>query len=191
MKKSNLTRERIIDHALSNASAQGMGALTIGSLANELGMSKSGLFAHFGSKDGLQLAVVEETIKRFTDEVALPAMKLSPGKKQLISFFKRWVEWSYDPIRPGGCPMASAAFDFDTQPGDVREQLAEGFQRWRHTLKAAIDAAKKKDLNPKIDSDVLVMQIFGLYFSQHIFHWLLNDKDAGKKAIKTFSKLLN
>jgi AcrR family transcriptional regulator len=191
MKKSKFTRERIVDQALSNSSAQGINALTIGSLADALGMSKSGLFAHFGSRESLQLAVVEETIKRFTDEVVLPAMKLTPGKKQLISFFKHWVEWSYDPIRPGGCPMASAAFDFDNQPGDVRKQLADGFVRWRETLKAAIDAAKKNDLNPKIDSDALVMQIFGLYFSQHVFHWLLDDKEAGKRTIKTFSKLLD
>ncbi|NNG04991.1 MAG: TetR/AcrR family transcriptional regulator [Inquilinus sp.] len=190
MRKGQATRQRIVDRAIASASQDGIDTLTIGALAAELGMSKSGLFTHFGSKEALQIEVVDETVRRFTEEVVRPALALPPGKNQLRRMFGDWVAWSFDDTRPGGCPLAAAAFDFDGQPGDVRQRLAENIALWRQVLRNAVEAAKAVDLAATVDSDDLVLRIIGLYFAQHLYHWLLDDNGAGDAALRSFEALL-
>src|SRR5271165_7176853 len=110
MSKSKSTRDTILERAVAGASLRGLNALTIGTLAAELDMSKSGLFAHFGSKEVLQREVVTETIRLFTGQAVLPALAEEPGSAQVRALFHNWIAWSLDERRPGGCPLAGAAF---------------------------------------------------------------------------------
>jgi AcrR family transcriptional regulator len=191
MGKSKSTRETILERAVADASLRGLNALTIGTLAAELDMSKSGLFAHFGSKEALQRATVQETIRLFTDQCVLPALALPPGKTQIRSLFRNWIAWSLDEQRPGGCPMAGAAFDMDGQPGEVRDLVADGFRRWAAALKDVIEKAKRVDLDPNVDADTLILQIFGLYFSHHLYRWLLDDRTATERTFAAFENVLS
>jgi AcrR family transcriptional regulator len=190
MTKSKSTREAILDRAVAGASLRGLNALTIGTLAAELEMSKSGLFAHFGSKEVLQREVVTETFRLFTEQVVRPALALPPGADQLRALFENWIAWSLDERRPGGCPLAGAAFDIDGQPGEVRDLVAGGFRRWSGFLKDAIEKAKRIDLRQAIDADTLVLEIFGLYFAHHVYRWLMDDLAASQRALAAFDDLL-
>jgi AcrR family transcriptional regulator len=190
MRKGAITRGRIMSEAITSASRDGVGALTIGSLAHALSMSKSGLFAHFGSKDALQAAVVAETVERFASDVVKPALALPPGRAQVRQLLENWIAWSCDARHPGGCPMISAVFDLDTQPGEARDLLVAAMERWRSALIAAVDRAKKIDMPAKIDCEGLVMEIFGLYLAQHTYHWLLGEEHAGATALKAFDAAL-
>lgn len=189
--KGPATRGRIVDQAIARASVEGVGALTIGGLAGALGMSKSGLFAHFGSKEALQRAVLEETFRRFAADVVAPALAMSPGKSQLRALFANWIAWSQDAARPGGCPVAGAVFDFDGQPGEIRSLVGDGMRRLRQALVTALEAAKAVDLSPAADSQALAREIIGLYLAQHVDRWLLDEPSAGEDAMAAFDRLLD
>lgn len=138
----------------------------------------------------MQLEVVDEIVRRFADEVVRPALALPPGKDRLRRLFRNWIAWSCDATRPGGCPLAAAVFDYDGQPGDVRQRLAKNIARWRQVLKTAVEAARMTDLADDADSDDLVLRMIGLHFVQHLYHWLLDDEAAGDAAFRSLEALL-
>ena len=111
------TRTAILDEALKVASRLGLEGLTIGGLAEATGMSKSGLFAHFGSREGLQLAVLEHAAQRFGEKVLRPALQIERGLPRLRSMFERWLEWAVATGLPGGYIMIAAAAEYDDRPG--------------------------------------------------------------------------
>ena len=190
MKKGPSTRQRIVGRAVAMASLDGVEALTIGTLAGDLGMSKSGLFAHFGSREGLQLAAIDRIVEQFTAEVVRPALGIPPGIGQLRVLTEGWLSWSHAPERPGGCPLAAAAFEFDSQTGPVRDRVASAFALWRRVLVKAIEAGKKNDIREDCDAEALAFAIFGLYFAHHIHRWLLRSTDASTAARESLRALL-
>lgn len=190
MSKGDATRGKILDYAARTASTAGLEALTIGALAGELSMSKSGLFAHFGSKEALQRAVIEHVLAQFAADVAAPALALPPGRAQVRALAANWIAWSRAPDRPGGCPLAAAAFDLDAQPGALRDQLAAAYAEWRATLVAAVERGKQADIPGHVDANEIALEIFGLYFAQHVHQWLLDDPSAGARALKRLDALL-
>src|SRR3954447_26417659 len=123
MSKGEETRERILDWAFRAASRDGLEGLTIGALAAELGLSKSGLFAHFGSKEDLQLAVLAEATRRFENVVLRPAFRAPRGEARVRQVFENWLRWLSDPGSPGGCVFLAAAVELDDQDGRPRDYL--------------------------------------------------------------------
>ena len=124
MSRGTQTRSDILSHALNHASRIGLSGLSIGTLARDVGMSKSGLFAHFGSKEELQRAVLESAAERFVAEIILPAIKQPRGLPRVRALFENWVVWSQSSKREGGCLFVSGSSEFDDRPGVVRELAA-------------------------------------------------------------------
>src|SRR5215470_1362490 len=141
MSKGEQTREAILDAALAQASAAGFESLTIGALAERAGMSKSGLYAHFGSREELQVAAIEAAAARYTETVFLPALKARRGLPRLRALFDNWLDWTTRVGLAHGCPMQAAAVEFDDRPGPVRDAVIEHFARLERELARAVGLA--------------------------------------------------
>jgi AcrR family transcriptional regulator len=124
------TREAILDRAVDLASAEGLEGLTIGRLARELELSKSGLFGHFGSKEELQLATIEEAARRFVREVVEPTLDAEQGAPRLRALCDRYLGYLERQVFPGGCFWAAASIEFDGRPGPVRERVRDAVAAW-------------------------------------------------------------
>ncbi|WP_395376744.1 TetR/AcrR family transcriptional regulator [Marinicella sp. W31] len=190
MGKGQHTFSKIIDQAQHNASLHGISGLTIGSLANQLHMSKSGLFAHFGSKTDLQKQVVTAIFERFAEEVVMTALEKPPGRAQIELLMQNWIGWSRAEERPGGCPMASSFYDLDALELPIRQLLKSSMLKFRKVFQHMIEQAQTVDLDPHLDSKQLTTQLIGVYFSQHINHWLLDDATAAEDALVAVRQLL-
>ncbi|MEM7565952.1 MAG: TetR/AcrR family transcriptional regulator [Pseudomonadota bacterium] len=188
--KAGRTRARILEVAQREASIGGIDGLTIGALASACGLSKSGLNAHFGSKEALQVAVLDAVAERFTREVAMPVARVPVGRSQLVAIMERWLSWSDDPDRPGGCQLIAASFDFDALDGPVRDQLACWIEAWRSAIRAAVEAANEAE-NASLDPQATTSLAFGLYTSQHIERFLLDDPTAMSRARAAWAKLID
>ncbi len=190
MKKGSKTQQKIIDQAIYEASKQGLAGLTIGSLASTLKMSKSGLFAHFGSKTTLQKHVITAIFEQYQKDIIEPALQTPAGCEQIILLMKLWVEWSKQQARPGGCPLASSLFDTTELAVEVKALLQAGMQGLRTVFDAAIEAAKLVDLDASVPTQQLTMQLVGIYYAQHINYWLLGDVGATQEAMQAVQSLL-
>ena len=190
MSKKAMTREVILQQALRTASQIGISRLTIRTLAEASGLSKSGLFAHFGSKEALQLAVVEAAQQQFVHEVVRPALAQPRGMARLAALFESWVMRLYGREQPGGCPLLAAAYEFDDQPGAIRDALVNG-QRWqRETLQRLLQEAQDAgELPDACDISLLAFMLFGLVQSAHHDHQLLEQPDSGQLALRGFHAL--
>lgn len=155
----------------------GVSALTIGELADRVGMSKSGLFAHFGAKEELQLAVLRAAQERFDLYVVREAFKQPRGAARLCDLFRRWLAWGVAQEAPGGCLIIAAAAEFDDRPGPVRDFLAErqrqSLQGLGRTVQQAIDSG---ELPPDTDVEQFAFQMFSLILGAHHHVRLLNDQ---------------
>ncbi len=143
--KAANTREAILQRAVDLASREGLEGLTIGRLASDLKMSKSGLFAHFGSKQDLQLATVEAAAKRFLEAVIMPAQSAPEGAARLRAYCERYLNCLQGGLFPGGCFWAAAAAEFDDRPGPVRDAVKAAVAAWlgeleRQAAVAGLDA---------------------------------------------------
>lgn len=187
--KALRTRDRILEHAQREASLYGIDALTIGGLATLCGLSKSGLNAHFGSKEALQVAVVDGVADRFRKEVAKPAFAISPGVGQLVAIMEFWVCWSDHPDRPGGCQLIAASFDFDAHIGAVRDRVAMWIKTWRDAICEAVLAANKVE-GTNFDPEDIASLAFGLYMSQHVERLLLQDGAAAQRTLTLWNDTL-
>jgi AcrR family transcriptional regulator len=142
------TRDAILERAVDLASVEGLEGLTIGRLATELGMSKSGLFGHFGSKEELQLATVREAADRFVAEVVQPALAEEEGLPRLRALCDRYVDYLERSVFSGGCFFAAATAEFDDRPGPVRDAVRTGVAAWlglleRNAAGAGLDDPKQ------------------------------------------------
>lgn len=190
MSKKATTREAILQQAVTTASQIGISRLTIGSLAEASGLSKSGLFAHFGSKEALQLAVVEAAQQQFVQQVVRPALAQPKGMTRLAALFESWVMRLYGRNEPGGCPLLAAAYEFDDQPGAIRDALVAG-QRWqRDTLQRLLQDAKDAgELPADCDVPLMAFMLFGLVQSAHHDHQLLDIPNSGQTALRAFHQV--
>jgi AcrR family transcriptional regulator len=142
------TREAILDRAVDLASAEGLEGLTIGRLATDLGMSKSGLFGHFGSKEELQLASVEEASRRFIVEVIEPTFSAPEGAPRLRALGESYLDYLERGVFAGGCFFAAASVEFDDRPGAVGDRVRDSVAAWIGYLESQAQAAGAKD--PKL-----------------------------------------
>lgn len=189
--KGERTRAAILDEALRLVSKAGLDGLTIGTLADATGMSKSGLFAHFGSREELLLAVLAHGQAEFAEVVFQPAMAKPRGLPRLRSMFVNWLDWTESAELPGGCPMIGGASEFDDRPGPVRDLLAGGQRTWIETLKRAVrQAVEEGQLDAETDPEQIAFEIFGIALVVHHHRRLLGYKKARERALVALDSLL-
>lgn len=165
--KGALTKAMIVDQALKIASRQGLEGLTVGHLAEALAMSKSGVFAHFGSREELQLAVVREYYDRFEAAVFQPALQEPKGLARLQKMINLWMQTSIQELS-AGCIFISGAVEFDDRPGLVRDELVRSVQIWRAALKRAIEqAVEVGDLKKDCVPEAMLFQIYSYVQGLH------------------------
>jgi AcrR family transcriptional regulator len=187
--KGDRTRSAILDQATSIASRLGLEGLTIGTLADATGMSKSGLFAHFGSREELQLAVLVHGAQRFAENVAAPAFTVARGLPRLRSIFERWMEWTGAAGLPGGCILLAAAHEYDDRPGTIRDAVADTQRRGLAMLEKAVELAiEEGHLRADTDVQQLVFEIFGNLLVFHHHRRLLGDTAARQRALAAFDE---
>ncbi|HJV52157.1 MAG TPA: TetR/AcrR family transcriptional regulator [Noviherbaspirillum sp.] len=167
MRKGELTRAAILDVALDLASRDGLEGLTIGLLADKMNMSKSGVFAHFGSREDLQIEVVKLYHHHFEQEVFYPSMKEPRGLPRLQAMFARWVKRVSVEIA-SGCIYISGAVEYDDRPGAIREELAGMVRAWKNALRrCAVQTIEMGHLSTETDPDQLVFEMYGLILALH------------------------
>ena len=177
------TRKAILEMAVHIASAEGLEGLTIGRLALELSMSKSGLFAHFGSKEDLQVATVEAARAIFIKEVIKPAFEAAQGLGRLWTLCDIWLSYVQAGVFRGGCFFAAAASEFDGRPGPVRDRIAEIMKEWLFTLRDAIvEAQKAGQLKKDLDPIQLAFEFNSLELGANWAFQLYGDKSAFGRA---------
>lgn len=152
--KGERTRQAILDRAAARASEQGLDSLTLGGLADELAMSKSGLFAHFGSRQELQLATIEHAQKIFFAEIIEPALELPSGLERLRALCEGWLSYVDRGVFPGGCFFSRTGPEFANRPGVVRDRLYSSLGEWLALLERNIGSGKRRgeirgDVHPK------------------------------------------
>src|SRR6201991_3703045 len=186
------TRQAILEAAVHIASAEGLEGLTIGRLAMELSMSKSGLFAHFGSKEDLQVATVEAARAIFINEVIRPAFETAQGLLRLWSLCDTWLGYVQSGVFRGGCFFAAVAAEFDSRPGPVRDRIAEIMKEWLSTLSNAIvEAQNAGHLNKEIDATQLAFEFNSLELGANWAFQLYGDPRAFKRAREAILERLN
>lgn len=167
LRKGEQTRASILDAALELASREGLEGLTIGVLAERMSMSKSGVFAHFGSREDLQIDVLKLYHHQFEQEVFYPSLREPRGLPRLQSLFGRWIERVSLEIA-SGCIYISGAVEYDDRPGPIREHLVVMVRTWQQALqRAAQQAVDEQHLRPDTDTRQLVFEMYGLVLALH------------------------
>ena len=191
MKKGDRTRTLILNDALAFAGQVGLEGLSIGSLAGRLGLSKSGLFAHFGSKEELQLATLRHSQERFEQTVFRPALASPRGLPRLRALFENWLGWIARIERPGGCVILAASVEYDDRPGEIRDALVTGQRELRGALaKAARLAVEEGHLRPETDVWQIAFELMGIVLAVHHDRGLLDDPRSPDRARKAFERLI-
>ena len=188
--KGAATRDAILDHAYAIACSAGLEGLSIGALAHAVGMSKSGVFAHFGSREDLQLAVLETAAQRFVSHVFQPAVRRPRGLARLRAVIEQWFDW----VRhedDGGCLFLAAVSEYDDRPGPQRDLLLQQDRQWRQALAKAVSLAiEKGELRPDIDVEQLVFEIYALPLLVHHDAGLYGYEAARSRGIRAFERLI-
>jgi AcrR family transcriptional regulator len=192
VKKAELTRERILRQGLALMSQSGLTGVTLGSLADQVGMSKSGLFAHFHSKEQVQIELLQHMAQFAQEHVVQPAMSAGEGLPRLKALVNNWFGWAQRAGLPGGCPVAAGLFEFDDVEGAVRNQILAMESEWRDLLKQLVQqAVNQGHLRRDLDVDQFVWELCGIYLSHHAAHRFLRAADADSRAQTAFQALLD
>jgi AcrR family transcriptional regulator len=178
------TREAILERAVNLASTDGLEGLTIGRLASDLGLSKSGLFGHFGSKEELQLATLQQAALRFIREVGEPAYREPEGAARLRALCQRYLDYLAGEVFPGGCFWAAAATEFDGRPGPVRDAVREGMAAWVGELERQAEAAGADDPRQ------LAFELHSLALGANTHYQLFGDPQRFEDARRAMERLL-
>jgi AcrR family transcriptional regulator len=191
MTKGEETRERILDQAFRLAARDGLEGLSLSALATEIGMSKSGLFAHFKSKEALQLEVLKQAEAYFESTVWRPALKAPRGEPRLQKLFELWLTWADRPSMPGGCLFMAASIELDDREGAPRDLLVHEQKRNLASIaKAAQLAIDEGHFARDLDCEQFAFEMNGIVFSFNHYKRLLGDRTASKRAHKAFQSLL-
>jgi AcrR family transcriptional regulator len=158
--KGASTREGIIDRAYEMARAAGLEGLSIGTLAQSVGMSKSGVFAHFGSREALQLAVLDSAATRFGESVLIAALSQPRGLPRLRAIMRNWFEWGRHAA--GGCVLVGSVTEYDDRPGVIRDRVLHNEQRWRDALQRAAQLAIDCEHLRAGDTDQYAFELYAI-----------------------------
>lgn len=189
--KSELTRAAIVGAALDLASAQGLEAITLQAVADRTGLSKSGVFSRVGSREALQVAVIEEYGRGFLADVFVPAMAQAKGLPRLDAIVQRWIARTRDVEARKGCIFAAGAFELDDREGPLRDRLYAEVSLWRGALRRAVLQAVEQDhLQADTDADQLVSEIYALALGVLHDTRFLRDPRAAERAQALWARLL-
>ena len=190
LQKGQQTKAAIVDAALGLATQIGLEGLSIGALAEVTRMSKSGVFAHFGSREELQISVIREYHQRFEQEVFYPALSEPRGLPRLRAMFANWMQRTSVEL-DSGCIYISGAVEFDDRPGPVRDALAWSVQTWHSAMKRAITLAKREGhLDAATDEEQMLFEIHGLILALHYEARFLKNPGSIARANAGFEHIL-
>ena len=189
--KGERTREAILGHALALATRIGVEGVTIGRLADDLKMSKSGLFAHFKSKEALQIEMLRLAGARMEDTVVRPALAAPRGEPRLRALFEHWLAWEQSPSLPGGCPFMAASFELDDRPGPVHDFVVQNLRDWIDTLAgAARIAVQEGHFRADLDCAQFAQDCQGIGLGFVHASRLMRDPQARARAQRAFEALV-
>jgi AcrR family transcriptional regulator len=185
------TRQVILGRAAEVASLVGLEGLTIGSLAEELQLSKSGLFAHFQSKEALQVETLRFAAQLFIERVIRPALKVPRGEPRVRALFERWLEWGRADILQGGCLFVAASTELDDREGPARRELVRQQKEWLSLLATvAGGAVTEGHFQSKLDTRQFAHDVYGVMLAWHHARRLLRDPRAEERARRAFNVLV-
>ena len=188
MRKGESTREAILDEATRLARTVGLGGMTIGVLAAQTHLSKSGLYAHFRSKESLQLQLLEHAKVRYVNEVIAPALATPRGEPRVRALFDHWLKWD---SAPGGCIFTAAASEVDDQPGPVRERVVRDQRDWLGTIAEVFRTGiAEGHFRADADPEQFAFALEGVMLSFHLTNRLLGEPQAEARARRAFEELL-
>lgn len=192
MSKGEKTRQAILDYAVGLASQVGLEGLTIGGLAKDLNLSKSGLFAHFQSKEVLQIQVLSWAEERFVEKVVRPVLGHPAGESRIRALFEYWSKWGLSNTSYlGGCIFLAATVELDDKPGPVRDHLVTLQKEWIESIKriskSAVEAGFFKE---ETDHASFAQQLWGIFLSLNFYSRLLKDPQAQSRSRQAFENLI-
>jgi AcrR family transcriptional regulator len=191
MSKGDDTREAILDEAIGLASRVGLHGLTIGSLAAQSRLSKSGLFAHFRSKESLQVQVLDHAAAMFVDAVVRPALAAPRGERRVRELFERWLAWCGADL-PAGCIFIVATSEFDDEPGPVRDRVVRVQRDWMDTIATVFRTGiTEGQFRADADPDQFAHELYGNVLAYHHARRLLRDPQAERRARSALERLLD
>lgn len=189
--KGEDTRSSVLGSALSLATQVGLEGITIGKLAEHVGMSKSGLFAHFSSKENLQIAILDEATERFIALVVAPALKKPRGEPRLRALLDNWVTWSKQPFMPGGCIFVVAGVELDDRPGPARDRFVASQRDWLATLAhAAKIAVEEKQFRKDLDTEQIAHELYSIAYGYHFLRRIGDPARAERRARAAIDRIL-
>jgi AcrR family transcriptional regulator len=189
--KGEETRAQILTAAVDQASSGGFESLTIGTLAEKTGMSKSGLFAHFGSKLDLQIAALDESARQFTDAVFLPALKAPRGVRRLRALIDKWISWPQRASLPGGCPIDAASREYQHRPGPMRDAILDRQRRLNAALTRAVElAVETGELAASTDTQQFAFEFLAIILVFYRSEMVLGTDESRKRARTAFENLV-
>jgi AcrR family transcriptional regulator len=191
MSKGVDTRRAILEHALEVATKEGLEGLTIGRLAQDLRLSKSGLFAHFRGKEALLLQVLETARARFIEHVVKPGLAAPRGEPRVRALFESWLAWERSTALPGGCPFVTAAVELDDRPGPARDYVVQSQKDWLDVIAtAARTGVQEGHFGRDFDAEQFAYEFHGIMLSYHHVARLLHDPNAETRVRRAFESLL-
>jgi AcrR family transcriptional regulator len=191
VKRGEVTRQAVVERAAELASRIGLESLTIGRLAADLGLSKSGLFGHFQSKEALQVQVLEHAAARFVDAVIRPALAAPRGEPRVRALFEHWCVWPEKSGMEGGCFFVAAVAELDDQPGPPREVLVRHQQDWLDLIGNVFrTAVAERHFRATVDPEQLAVELYGIMLAYHFTARLLRDPKALDRARAAFESLV-
>ncbi|MDB5897316.1 MAG: transcriptional regulator, TetR family-like protein [Ramlibacter sp.] len=189
--KAELTRAAIVGAALDLAAAEGLEAITLQAVADRIGLSKSGVFSRIGSREALQMAVIDEFGRRFLADVFLPAMQQPKGLPRLNEVVRRWIIRTRDVEAQQGCIFTAGAFELDDREGPLRDHLLGEVTRWRAALRRTVLlAVEAGHLKADTDTEQVVAALYGLVMGLLHDTRFLRDRRAADRAQQTWDRLL-
>jgi AcrR family transcriptional regulator len=189
MKKGEQTKQMILEIGLDMASQFGLESVSIGSLAKATGMSKSGVFAHFESKENLEVEILKYAAELFAQAVVVPALKTEAGIPRIKAIVNNWIKLTEN--MTGGCIFVSTSTEFSNRPGKVRKTLLAQQEEWLDVLrKVAQSAIKVGDLRKDIDCDQFAFDLYSLLLGFYLYHELLQNSDTKKRQETALERLL-
>lgn len=191
MRKGEQTRGAILDQALRLASEVGLEGATIGRLAAATDLSKSGLFAHFTSKEELQVQTLEHAARRFVEVVVRPALAAPRGEPRLRALFDNWLLWPRAVPQPGGCIFVAASAELDDRPGPARDRLVRLQREWLDVIAGAVRlAVGEGHFRRQVDPEQFAFETYGIMLVCHLATRLLDDRAAVERARRAFDGLV-
>lgn len=189
LRKGEATRARIVGEAARQAALRGLTGVSLSDVADAAGLSKSGLFKHFDSKDDMHMAVVESVMDRFAEVIWKPAEARPAGRARLEVVFERWLHWGEDEWAESGCPVMALSVELDDQPGPLRDLLHRRLQGWRKTLVREFRALREPPLS-EAEAQAAYFQMKSFILGHSDSRRMMGDDNARKSATAAFDALM-